>query len=85
MSKKLKVRVYHGYYGCDTGCCGHYVELEGKEEEFTFEHNYSFGGEEIDNREWAIELAKEVIEKRWPECIDSIDWDSIEIDEISED
>lgn len=23
----MKVIVYHSYYGCDTGCCGHIVEI----------------------------------------------------------
>ena len=25
-----KVIVYHQFYGCDTGCCGHIVEMDGK-------------------------------------------------------
>ena len=23
----MKIVVYHGYYGCDTGCCGHYLQV----------------------------------------------------------
>lgn len=35
-----RVVVYHGSYGCDTGCCGHYIELDGVElpGSFTFHH-----------------------------------------------
>jgi hypothetical protein len=24
-----RVVVFHGVYGCETGCCGHYVEVDG--------------------------------------------------------
>ena len=32
-----KLIVMHGYYGCDTGCCGHYIKGDG-EYHFDFEH-----------------------------------------------
>lgn len=32
-----KVIVYHGLYGCDTGCCGYWVEVDGRSS-FEFEH-----------------------------------------------
>lgn len=80
-SPKYKVRVYHSYYGCDTGCCGHVVEIpELGKEKFEFSHPYS--GEEF--REYAIGLARKVIKDYWPDCLPSIDWNSLEIDEISD-
>lgn len=27
----MRIVVYHGYYGCDTGCCGHVIELDDQE------------------------------------------------------
>lgn len=33
-----KVIVYHAYYGCETGCCGHVVSVDGEEGEFHFNH-----------------------------------------------
>jgi len=75
----MKVRVYHTTYGCDTGCCGHILELDEKSVgEFDFMH--SFDGL---TKEEVIELAKSQISKHYPECLDSIDWDTIEI-EVSE-
>lgn len=76
----MKIRVYHSYYGCETGCCGHIVELEEKPAKFEFTHPY---GE--DKLIFARELAESVIKENYPECLDSIDWDSLTIDEISDD
>lgn len=72
--------MYHAGYGCETGCCGHVVELEDGRNRFEFEHPY-----DVDRRAWARELAEEVIRKHWPECLDTIAWESLEIDDISGD
>ena len=73
--KKHTVRVYHGYYGCDTGCCGHILELDYETVgQFDFMHSY-----EGLTREEVIEAAKAEIAKHKPECLDSIDWESLEI------
>lgn len=77
---KLKVRVYHSTYGCETGCCGHVLEIKDGKTSFQvggFDFMHSYQGL---SREEAIELAKEEIKKHFPECLDSIDWDSFEID-----
>ena len=42
-----KLVVFHGYYGCDTGCCGHYVGYVGPET--TFE---SWGPEDVVGEKW---------------------------------
>lgn len=39
MNKPL--RIYHTYYGCDSGCCGHAVEVQDgdiRRFNFQFEH-----------------------------------------------
>lgn len=84
--RKLKVRVYHEYYGCDTGCCGHIVEVtgDGEKERSHFDFGdapYKATPEE--EKVWARELAEEIIKKNWPECLDSIDWGTLDVSEIS--
>lgn len=77
----MKVRVYHSYYGCDTGCCGHTVELEDGRERFEFSHPSS----QEDLLSYARNIAEEVIKENWPDCLDSIDWDSLTVDDIRTD
>ena len=71
----MKVRVYHDYYGCDTGCCGHTVEIDDGEGKFEFDHPY---GE--DRESFAKALAMSVIKHKFPECADSLDWANVEFD-----
>lgn len=83
----MKVKVYHSSYGCETGCCGHIVEI-GDEQDTSFQFTHpSLGREnrEAQKKEWATELAKEVIGQQWPECLPLIDWETIEYDEVLDD
>lgn len=84
MSAKIKVRVFHDFYGCETGCCGHTVELtlpDGKtKEQFDFAHP----GWKKDAGEWAREHAEDVIRRRWPDCVDSIDWESMDVEDATD-
>jgi hypothetical protein len=73
----MRVRVLHSYYGCETGCCGHIVELDGKEYRGSFDFMHS------DSIEDAKEYAKDYIASNHPSCVDSIDWDSFEFIEGS--
>lgn len=66
-----KVIVYHSYYGCDTGCCGHTVELEDGRKEFGFDHPF---GE--DARKFAEELIRE---KFGDEHVSDLDWENCEV------
>lgn len=69
-----RVVVYHAGYGCDTGCCGHVVEVDGVEE-FSFSHPY--GG--ADHLEFAKRLVREefgeehVADLDWSQCTVSED------------
>ena len=86
MNNKIKVRVYHSGYGCDTGCCGHIVELTDSDRTvglFEFTHPRMENMEDV--RKWATELARKSIQKEFPSCLDSIDWDSLEFAEVSYD
>lgn len=64
----MRVVVYHSYYGCDTGCCGHVVAV-GDKEKFYFDHPY---GE--DPRTFAEALVRQecgeahVADLVWDEC-----------------
>ena len=76
----MKIRVYHSYYGCETGCCGHTIEIDDEHSQFEFVHKY----DDTATKEWATELAKDVVRERWPECYDSIDWDSLDCSEAGD-
>lgn len=72
----MRVVVFHGSYGCDTGCCGHVFELRGDKDEivrskFEFAHPWP---EDVESfQAWAeAEIAKEFGE----EHIKDLDWDN---------
>lgn len=67
-----RVIVYHSGYGCDTGCCGHIVRLDGREH-FSFDHPCK-----EDHKEFAKRL---IIEEVGEEHIKDLDWDNCEIEE----
>ena len=53
-----KLIVMHTGYGCDTGCCGHVIELDGVQQgSFDFGHPYS--DDPAKQREYAEELIRE--------------------------
>lgn len=72
----MRVVVLHGYYGCDTGCCGHWIELgegDDKRERFRFGHPH---GE--DRLEWAKDLVRQEFGE---EHVKDLDWDHCVIEE----
>jgi hypothetical protein len=89
--KTYKIKVYHSNYGCDTGCCGHRVEVTKKEDEewdnskewFIWSHPYEDFSEEINLKSWAIKEARKILKKKFPECLDSIDWNTLDISDVS--
>lgn len=77
-----RVVVYHGSYGCDTGCCGHYVEIGGLGERFTFDHPEAAipGYNKRAIPETPREFAERVIREQWgDEHVKDLDWDNCEI------
>jgi hypothetical protein len=62
----MKIRVLHKDYGCETGCCGHVIEVDGEEQDFYFTHAYDrdpltfaqyiveakFGSEHVADLDW---------------------------------
>lgn len=72
-----RVIVFHGGYGCDTGCCGHYVELTDDDgliqDKFQFTHPY--------DDEDGISFAKDMVEDMFgAEHVADLDWDGCVID-----
>lgn len=64
-----RILVMHEAYGCDTGCCGHVMFVDGQRVgEFNFSHAY---GEE------ARDLAEQMVvdELGWDHVAD-LDWDN---------
>ena len=76
--KTVRVVVYHGSYGCDTGCCGHYVTLENGTEipgSWTFGHPYG-----DDFKAWAIDYAQSVVRKKYgAEHVADLDWNNCQV------
>lgn len=64
-----KVVVSHAGYGCDTGCCGHVIEVDGEEVGgFHFTHPY---GED------PLEFAKRLVaDELGPEHVADLDWEN---------
>lgn len=65
-----KVIVYHRGYGCETGCCGHVVQIDSENETFVFEHPYGQTNEEF-VRQLVIEEvgSAHVADVDWENCI----------------
>ena len=67
-----KIIVYHGGYGCETGCCGHWVRLTNDKgetrERFKFKHAYGKDPKEF---------AKAMVESAFglEHCAD-LDWEN---------
>lgn len=81
---KYKIRVLHQDYGCESGCCGHVVEItdsknKTEQSSFTFSHPY---GEDF--KLWATQMATDIIKDEFPECFNSIDWDTLEYKDVSD-
>ena len=73
----MKVIVYHSGYGCETGWCGHWVQLdyekdEGVKERFQFDHPYK----DDDYKEYVRNL---VTEEFGEDHVKDIDWDNCKI------
>ena len=59
----MKIVVYHQSYGCDTGCCGHVIEVDGEVEgEFEFAHPRH----DEDYKDFARRLVAEIQKRQKP-------------------
>ncbi len=70
-----KILVVHSYYGCDTGCCGHVIQIDGSEirKSFDFTHPPYPQTEKL-WLEWAQDFVREqcgeehVVDLDWENC-----------------
>jgi len=67
-----KVIVYHRGYGCDTGCCGHEIEMGGRTE-FVFDHPDM---QAESKKAFAERIVREQL---GPEHVADLDWDNCTI------
>lgn len=68
-----RVIVYHAGYGCESGCCGHVVELDG-EMHFEFTHPFDIDLSDRDAvKRWACELIADTLGS---EHVADLDWDN---------
>lgn len=73
MHMAKKVIVYHGGYGCETGCCGHWVELQ--HEDGTSQERFEFG-----HPENTIEEARALVRSLFgEEHVKDLDWENCRI------
>lgn len=66
----MRIVVYHGSYGCETGCCGHWVQLDGGREHHTFDHPWK---EEDDFFAYAQQAIRETFGEAH---VADLDWDN---------
>lgn len=73
----MKITVLHERYGCETGCCGHVIEVDGKRatlkdgRSFAFHHYYD--DTDGDKLEWARQW---VSEEFGAEHVKDLDWEN---------
>lgn len=69
----MKIVVYHRMYGCDTGCCGHAITVDGEEvaESFAFSHPDSNSDED------KLSFAREMVYDQFgAEHVADLDWEN---------
>lgn len=71
MSERKTVIVYHSSYGCETGCCGHRIEM-GDDSKFSFGH--------CSDDEDPLQFAKSLVTETYgAEHVADLDWANCEI------
>ncbi len=72
-----RIVVYHTYYGCDTGCCGHAIEVEDDDGSIPKRkrRNFDFGdcGETDDPLKCAQEMVRDAFGE---EHVKDLDWEN---------
>ena len=69
------VRVLHQRYGCDSGCCGHIIEVDG-----VTTGSFNFGHPNDDDDEAAVQFARKFVEDELgAEHVADLDWESCEV------
>ena len=81
MREGVRVIVYHASYGCDTGCCGHVVEMRDSDDKFVKRGQFEFmpPNSDEDKLEWARRL---VVKEFGAEHVDDLDWENCHVLDI---
>lgn len=73
----MRIIVYHDLHGCDTGCCGHVVELRDDDDDYK-DGELHFDHPEVGDD--PIAFAKRLLSKSFPkEHLADLDWDNCKI------
>ena len=70
----MKAWVEHGYYGCETGCCGHTVHFDSKDQYSVFGFNHPYQDDQDKRQAWAERLVEAVAAERGIKEPVEIDW-----------
>ena len=94
----MKVVVYHSGYGCETGCCGHTVELRDDNDneirhKFEFDHpdftpnkDHDAAFNDLMKKEAFIKFAIELVKDTFgEEHVKDLDWDNCHVANYCED
>jgi hypothetical protein len=74
-----QVIVYHSTYGCETGCCGHVVEVY----ENYKETGHTFAFDHPNMNETPAEFAKRLVTEEFSaDHVADLDWDNMVINEF---
>ena len=65
-----KVVVYHRFYGCATGCCGHAIYVDDEETLGSLRPGHPY---DEDPQEWAKQFVRETL---GAEHVADLDWDN---------
>jgi hypothetical protein len=68
-----KVVVYHENYGCETGCCGHAIDVDGKRVGYDLANCPNPGSSEAELKAYAENLIREEL---GVEHVANLDWDN---------
>jgi hypothetical protein len=72
---RRRVVVYHREYGCDTGCCGHVIEIDDEEAGWAFDHP-DLDDEDEARLDWAKELVRDELGE---DHVADLDWENCDL------
>lgn len=78
----MRIIVYHAEYGCDTGCCGHIVKVDGRRDatHFDFSHPDASSKRGEDKLKAFKEFAEQMVREHFGEDhVKDLDWSKCEV------
>ena len=71
-----RVVVYHDTYGCDTGCCGHVIEIDDEEVGWVFNHPDLDDDDDAADLAWAKEVVRDELGE---DHVADLDWENCDL------